>query len=132
MTGLRAGLAYFAIVFAAGFLLGTIRTLLLTPQFGAFTAVLIELPVILAIAWWACGGIIRRLRVPATRASRAVMGASAIVLLILAEAALAALLGGQTIREFAASLATPPGAAGLAGQVVFALFPLIRRIGPSI
>lgn len=132
MRALGAGLVYFAAVFAAGFVLGTVRTVFLVPQFGAFMAVLMELPVILAIAWWACGWIIKRVRLPEDFASRAVMGASAFVLLILAEAGLAAALQGQTIRDFAATLILPAGAAGLAGQIIFALFPVIRLNRPSI
>ena len=44
---LTAGLAYFASVFAIGFVLGLIRIPFLVPLFGDITAVLIELPIIL-------------------------------------------------------------------------------------
>lgn len=132
MTGLRDGLAYFAIVFAAGFLFGVIRAVFLTPHLGALPAVLVELPFILALAWWACGRILDRRRVPARLADRALMGGSAFTLLILAEAALAAGLQGQTIAEFMAGWQEPAGAAGLAGQIVFAVLPLIRTNRTSI
>ncbi len=43
----RLGLAYFAVIFGLGFLLGTVRTLLLEPRIGALPAVALELPVML-------------------------------------------------------------------------------------
>jgi hypothetical protein len=118
-----AALAYFATVFAAGIVLGTLRTLVLAPQIGALPAVLVELPLILAIAWASAGRILARWPVAAGGpAALLMMGALSLALLLLAEAALAASVG----RNFLANLATPEGMAGLAGQVVFALFPLAR------
>ena len=38
----KAGVLYFALVFAAGFALGTIRTLWVMPRLGVSTAELIE------------------------------------------------------------------------------------------
>lgn len=121
-----AGFAYFAIVFAAGFLLGTIRTLMLAPRVGETAAVLIELPAMLAISWVACGIVLRRLDVPAARAARFVMGALAFALLMAAEAALAAAFG-ETPALYLQELQTPAGALGLAGQAAFAVIPLVRR-----
>jgi hypothetical protein len=48
-----AALRYFGLIFALGFLLGTVRTLLLAPATGATAAVLIELPVMLGASWLA-------------------------------------------------------------------------------
>jgi len=127
MKALLAGAAYFAVVFAAGFVLGAIRTLVLAPRVGDLAAVLIELPVILAIAWWVCGQIIRQFRLPGDLTSRLVMGASAFALLILAEFALAALMSGISLSGFVAAWLTPAGAVGLAGQVLFAIFPVVRH-----
>ena len=45
-----AATLYFAATFAAGFALGTFRTLFLAPRVGEFVAVLIELPIMLAVA----------------------------------------------------------------------------------
>jgi hypothetical protein len=45
---LKAGLIYFAIVFGAGFVLGTIRTLWVVPRLGTRMAELMETPIMLA------------------------------------------------------------------------------------
>ena len=121
---LRAAVAYFAIVFAAGFLLGTIRTVVLAPRLGPFAAVLVEIPVMLAIAYVACRWLVARFAVPAVLYDRLVMGAVAFVLLIGAELLLALALGGSA-SGFLEALAQPAGVAGLAAQAVFAALPVL-------
>lgn len=123
--GLSAGPAYFGLVFAAGFVLGTLRTLWLAPALGELGAVALELPVMLAVSWLACGAVLRRRPLPALP-DRAVMGASAFALLMAAEAALALALGVPLPAHLAA-YAEAPRALGLAGQIAFALIPLVRR-----
>ena len=49
MQILKAGVLYFALVFGAGFVLGTIRVLWLVPSLGARTAELIETPIMLVV-----------------------------------------------------------------------------------
>lgn len=61
-----AGLAYFTLVFAAGFALGTARVLVLLPGVGETTAVLLELPLILTVSWLPAGGSSRDWHPPAT------------------------------------------------------------------
>src|SRR2546428_221806 len=46
---LRAGVLYFALVFGAGFVLGTIRTLWIVPRLSARMAELMETPIMLVI-----------------------------------------------------------------------------------
>lgn len=41
---LKAGVLYFAVVFGAGFLLGTVRVLMVVPHLGARGAELIDCP----------------------------------------------------------------------------------------
>lgn len=126
-TAIRAGVAYFAVVFAAGFVLGTVRTLFLAPRIGALAAVLVELPLMLAVAWLVCRWMVRRLAVGDAWSGRLLMGIVAFVLLLAAELALSLLLFGGTVTGFLAALGTPAGAAGLAGQVAFAALPLLVR-----
>lgn len=123
----RAGAAYFAAMFALGFLLGTARVLWLAPRAGAWGAVLIETPVMLAASWFVCGRAVRRWRVPADTPARLAMGAVAFVLLIGAETALGVIGFGRTLAEQGAAFRSPEGLTGLAAQLVFAAFPLVRR-----
>lgn len=118
----HAALAYWAWVFAAGFALGTVRTLWLAPRLGPLAAVAAELPIMLAISWIAARRIIARHAIVG-HADALAMGALAFALLLLAEAALARVLGGQGVAAWAEELATPHGALGLAGQALFALLP---------
>lgn len=129
---LRAGALYFTGVFALGFLFGAIRLMLLVPSLGELVAVLIELPVILSMAWLLCARAITRLNVPATPAARLVMGESAFLLLMLAEFALAIVGFGETPASYVSHWTTLPGAIGLAGQIVFGLFPLLQMLRKSV
>ena len=132
MAVLRAGGLYFAAVFALGFVLGTLRALWLAPMLGALAAVLIELPVMLAASYGAARWLIGR-ELLAGRGfgsgQALAMGLLAFVLLMLAEAGLADVLAGQGPGEWLAAMARPAGLAGLAGQILFALIPLLARRG---
>jgi hypothetical protein len=125
------GAAYFAVVFAVGFALGTVRTLLLAPSLGALLAVLIELPLMLVASWFACAWVLRRWQVPAEVGSRLTMGAVAFALLIIAEIALSLTAFDRSISDYFRELTTTHGLVGLAGQIVFALIPLVRLRGPD-
>ena len=125
-TAIRAGLLYFAGVFAVGFLLGGIRMMLLEPIAGELLAVMIELPVILSASWLLCGRAVVRTQVSATAQARLIMGATALAVLLLAEFGLATVLFAEPAAEFLAGLLTPSGLVGLGGQIVFAHFPLLQ------
>jgi hypothetical protein len=125
-AALQAGLAYAGFVFVAGFALGAFRVGVVEPATGALAAVAIELPVILTVSWLACGAVLRRLPVPPRAQPRLLMGAAALAILLAAEILLAALAFGRGITDWTAALARPAGALGLAGQVIFALFPWAR------
>lgn len=122
-----AALLYFAATFAAGFVLGTVRTLFVAPALGETAAVLIEVPLMVLVAWLACGWAIRRSRVSAAFPDRLVMGALAFALLMVAEALLGILLFGRTLPEHLATYSSLPAQVGLAAQFAFAAFPLLRR-----
>jgi len=128
MSAIKAGVAYFAIIFALGFVFGTIRVLLLLPHIGETAAVLIEGPFILGASWFVCGMLIRRFAVGAHLTPRLYMGASALVLLLTAELFLGVYGFGRPLSEHFAHYTTTPGATGLAGQILFAMFPLLRLL----
>jgi hypothetical protein len=51
-----AGMAYFTFVLAAEFVFGTVRVPVLTPHLGEIGAVLLELPIMLAVSWVVVAG----------------------------------------------------------------------------
>lgn len=121
---LLTGTVYVVAVFAAGFVLGVLRTLALAPLLGELGAVLMELPVILTIAWLVCTRIL--LRWPLSPPAAASMGAIAFLLLLLAEAGLSMLLADRSLAEHLALYAQLPHQVGLAGQLAFAALPWIQ------
>jgi hypothetical protein len=126
-----AGVAYFALVFALGFLLGTLRTLLVPEGSGSgrLVGVLIELPLMLAASWLACGYVVRRLRVERRLGARALMGGVAFALMMFAELAIGAILFGRSAGEHFALYREASYVLGLAAQAGFALMPLLQRRG---
>jgi hypothetical protein len=121
-----SGVFYFAAVFAAGFALGVVRVIALEPRFGPVAAVLLELPIILAISWVACGVVLRRLRTDPRLSARLIMGAVAFLLLIAAEIALGVVASGRSISAQLDEMLRPSGLLGLFGQALFAVFPILR------
>lgn len=120
-------LAYWALVFAAAFALGVVRTLWLAPRIGDLAAVACEVPVTLAISWWAARRVIAWWQISKAADART-LGLIAFAVLMAAELTLARLLSGQSATQWAASLLTPPGALGLGGQVLFAMIPWIQLV----
>jgi hypothetical protein len=121
---LRAGVVYFLAVFAAGFALGVLRTLFVAPRIGVLAAVAVELPIVLAVAWWVSARL-QRASSP-TLCDAGLMGGTAFVLLMLAEASLSIALFGRTIAEHLALYADADHQLGFAGQVAFALIPTVQ------
>ena len=124
MRILFSGIAYVGAVFAAGFVLGVLRTLVLVPLLGELAAVLMELPVMLTIAWLVSAHILRRWPLSPTEA--AAMGAIAFLLLMLAETSLSTLFAGRSLAEHLSLYTQLRYQVGLAGQVAFATFPWIQ------
>lgn len=128
-SAVLAGAAYFALIFPVAFLLGVLRTLVLVPLTGELIAVALEVPVLLAIAWWVARWLGRS--VPATARARAAMGLVAFALLMIAELALAVLILDLPAAVFLSGMTTAPGLLGLTGQVAFGLIPLVQLRYPA-
>lgn len=118
----KAGASYFAIIFALGFVLGTMRVLWLAPKVGETMAGFIEMPFILGASWLVARWLVRKFAI-ASAGHALAMGGIAFALLMAAELVLGAAAFGMTAREWLASVTRPPGLYGLIGQVVFGLFP---------
>jgi pimeloyl-ACP methyl ester carboxylesterase len=125
---LKAAIVYFLLVFAAGFVLGTFRTLILVPIVGDLLAVTIELPVMLIISWFACSWAMPRFAVPNLASDRLTMGISAFLLLMAAEVLVSTTLAGRDLAEHFALSTSLPVIVGLFGQIMFALFPLLQSL----
>lgn len=122
----KSGVIYFAMIFALGFVLGTVRVLWLVPAIGERNAVLAELPVMLTASWFAARWLVQRHRLISLRA-RAVMGLVGFALLMLAELTLAIAAFGQSAADWLNSIFAMPGIIGLSGQILFALMPMLVR-----
>jgi hypothetical protein len=124
----RPALAYFALVFAAGFMLGTCRVLLLQWQPAIGTAFsFAEIPAMLWISWRACGWMLGAFDISERIAERMLIGLVAFTLLMAAEASLAVIAFDRTLTEHIESYRQPMVAAGLVAQIAFATFPVIQR-----
>jgi hypothetical protein len=127
---ITATTAYFLILFALGFVLGTFRVTLIAPRFGAFAATLAEVPIMLIAAYFACRWVVRRWHVPRATLIRTTMVFWFLVLLFLFETLFGALLFGRTFADQWATFMTAAGLLGLSAQIIAALLPLVvgRRI----
>ena len=124
MPILKAGVLYFALVFGAGFVLGTVRNLWIAPRLGTRTAELIETPIMLVVVIVAARWTVLRLAVPSAPSARLGMGGVALVLMLVAEFGLVLWLRGLSIREYLATRDPVSGAVYYAMLAVFAIMPL--------
>ena len=128
MRAAAAGGLYALTVFAAGFVFGIVRVLAISPVVGETVAILLELPLILAIAWAICAVLARSLAVPRHWLPRLVMGSVAFAVVILADSVVGIVLQGGNLKAVLAHYTSAPGLAGLAGQAVFAAIPLLQAV----
>ena len=122
----NAGLVYGLSVFALGFGLGVLRTVLLHPLVGEVWAVALEIPVMLAASWIICATLVHRMSVPPQWPDRLTMGVVALACVLVGEALVSVGLFERTLAEHLALYVTPRSALGLLAQIAFALIPLAQ------
>jgi hypothetical protein len=125
MRTLKAGLVYFLLVFAVGWVLGPIRELWVVPHFGRMTGLLSEAPIMLIAmfvsAWW----VIRRFDLPRTFGTTISMGLVALGLLIAAEIAGVLWVRQLSLPGYLRSFTTAPGVVSLVMFLLFAAMPTL-------
>lgn len=126
---IEAGMLYFALVFAAGFVLGTVRTLWIVPKIGARMAELLETPIMLVVTILAARWTVRLLAVPRASSARLAMGCIAVFLMLVAEFGFVLWLRGLSIRDYLTTRDPVSGRVYYLMLVVFAAMPLLAGRG---
>ncbi len=121
---LKAGAYYFALVFAAGFVLGTIRTLWVVPKLGVRTAELMEAPIMVGISILAARWVVRHFSTPPLWPRRLAVGCVGLGLMLLAEFGFVLWVRGLTIRGYFETRDPVSGAAYFAALGAFGLIPM--------
>ena len=119
---------YAMAVFVFGFLLGSLRMILMILGLSELIAVLIELPVMLFISWRLCKSLIHQQDVFLSKGWRLFLGVCALLFLLTAEFLLAHFAFGASFVDHLQAYQKRPAELGLIAQIVFGLFPLIQLI----
>lgn len=125
MRILKAGGVYFALVFGAGFVFGSIRLPVLVPRVGVRAAELIEMPFMLVVVVLSSRFVVRRFELARTVAVRLGTGLFALTLLSAAEILLAVVLQRRSLGAYIASRDPVSGSVYVAMLILFAAMPLV-------
>jgi hypothetical protein len=120
---LKAACLYFAIVFAAGFALGIIRTLWAVPHFGNRASELAEAPVMLVMIVLAARWMLRRFSALTQRTHWLAVGLVGLTLLLLVEITGVHWLRGLSLEQYFATRDPISGAVYDALLLFFAVLP---------
>lgn len=116
------GFYYFLAVFSLGFALGTVRVLIIAPKIGEWSAVCLEVPIMLFFSWKMCRYLMKNASVQPW-----IMGSSAFCYLMIAEFLLSCWIFDRPVIQFFTHYQTRAGLLGLASQILFGAMPLILR-----
>jgi len=133
MTLPTLSVIYAAVVFTAGVVLGAVRVLWLVPRLGVRVAELTELPLMLAVIFFAARWVSRRFLPGRDHGARLIVGVVALALLLLAELILGVTLGGLTPKAVFLNHDPVSGTAYYLSLCVFALMPWgLGRLGRDL
>ncbi|NNE05239.1 MAG: hypothetical protein HKN15_05910 [Xanthomonadales bacterium] len=121
---LKPALTYFGLVFAAGFLLGTVRVIAVAPVVGEQAAEILEIPLMVIVSWLSARLVIRRFAIT-QKAPALATGVFALGLLLLLEFTLVLQLRGLTIEQYFTQREPLALAAYFTGLLLFGLMPRI-------
>jgi hypothetical protein len=121
----KASANYFALVFGAGFVLGTIRVLWLVPIVGTRTAELLEMPVMLTVIILSARWVTRHFSVPYTASSRLGMGGIALAPILLFDFTVILWIRGLSFNQYIESFDPVAGTAYFVMLGIFAVMPFL-------
>lgn len=124
MTRLRAPFFYFVLVYLAGFALGTAREFLVTPAVGLTNALLIEMPIMAVVSFFAARFVLDRTPEAKTPGDRLFVGCAAFIMLLIAEETMTRILRGISIFTLWADFELLAAIANIIGLGLFMLMPL--------
>jgi hypothetical protein len=122
---MKAGAVYFALVFGAGFVLGTLRVLWLVPIVGTRTAELLEVPVMLTVIILSARWVVRHFSMPYTASSRLGMGCMALALILVLDFTVVLWIRGISFGQYIESFDPVAGPAYFVMLGVCAIMPLL-------
>ena len=122
---LKVSVLYFAGVFAAGFVLGVIRTLWVVPKLGARAAELIEAPIMLLVVTLAARTLVRRHGELSQRMHWLIVGLVALALLLVVEFTAVLRLRDLSLSEYFATRDPVSGTVYYVLLGIFAVMPLL-------
>ena len=131
----KAGSLYFTVVFAVGFVLGTVRTLWVAPRLGTRAAELIEEPLMFGVSFLAARWIVNLRRFPPDPRMRLALGGIALGLMLLVEFTFVLWIREVTMRDYLATRDPISGTAYFLTLAAFAVMPVFvarkpRQIAP--
>ena len=122
---LKAGAAYFGLVFAVGWMLGPVRELWIIPRFGHTAGVLFEGPLLLAAMLASARWVIQRCFVSDTLATRLSIGLVATGFLVIAELLGIWWMRGVSLSGYLTTFDTVSGGVSALLILLFAAMPVL-------
>ena len=113
------------LVFGAGFVLGTTRTLWIVPRIGTRMAELMEAPIMFMVTILAARWTVLRLAVPPLSSARLGMGCIGLALMLVAEFGFVLWIRGLSIKGYLATRNRVSGTVYYLILAMFAFMPLL-------
>ncbi len=125
MRTITLGFVYFAVVFGAGFVFGVFRELALTPIYGQDTAVLLEVPFMLAAIVAGAWITLRREVLAQSKPALLLIGLVGLLLVQIADFGVGLGLRGMSPQDQLSNLRTTAGQIYLGLLAIFVFMPLV-------
>jgi len=128
---IKLGLIYFSLVFATGFLLGTIRVLFIVPEIGERYAELIEMPIMLFAIYLSAKFIVGKMKEGESARTYLYIGMLSLIILLMFEFTVVLGLQGVSIKQYLASRDPVSGTTYVLSLIIFMVMPVLvaRREG---